>query len=125
MLKSFFQCSLVLVLAGSFGVIPAGANSTIRDLKTTQGLTITGRVIGFGEADENEFIVSDGTANLVVDAGPRWWKSIDLSLGETISVTGELDKEEFDAFTIRRQNGEVINVRPAQGAPPWAGRRHN
>jgi hypothetical protein len=39
-------------------------------------------------------------------------------------VTGEVDRDgEFDAYQITRANGAVIEIRPADGPPPWAGGR--
>nr|MCU0537157.1 hypothetical protein [Hydrococcus sp. Prado102] len=49
--------------------------------------------------------------------------NIDLEPGEQVTVTGEVSKKnnEFDAFSITRSNGSTINIRPADGPPPWAG----
>lgn len=100
-------------------VVPA--QTPIRELQRTTGITITGEirsVVG------NEFILDDGTGQLIVDAGPRWYHQLDLRSGEQVTVIGEYDDYDFDAFQITRSNGEVIQIREAGGPPPWAGRRN-
>ncbi|MEG3850040.1 DNA-binding protein [Microcoleus sp. herbarium19] len=122
--KKLFSISavttLLLVVATSAF---AQALTRIGDLPASKtGITISGRVVGFGEADENEWILNDGSGQVRVDAGPRRWRNINLSEGETITVIGEMDDGEFDAFAITRSNGSIINIRSPQGPPPWAGR---
>ncbi|MEG4999723.1 hypothetical protein [Microcoleus sp. B4-D4] len=68
-------------------------------------------VIGFGEADENEWIIDDGSGQVRVDGGSRKKRNINLSKGETIVVVGEMDEDEFDAFSITRWDGSTINIR--------------
>jgi hypothetical protein len=34
-----------------------------------------------------------------------------------------MDEGEFDAFSITRENGEVIEIRHPQEPPPWSGDR--
>jgi hypothetical protein len=83
------------------------------------GTTISGRV---GNIVGNDFILEDDSGQIIVDAGPRWWQQIDLTPGEQVTVNGELGRGgEFDAFSITRGNGIVIQIRSAQGPPPWAG----
>ena len=101
----------------------AQVTTQIGNLQQSLDITISGQVIGFGEADENEWIVADDTGAIVVDAGPKWWHQIDVSMGEKLTIVGQLDEGEFDAFSIVRANGSVINIRPAAGYPPWAGNR--
>lgn len=96
----------------------ARAQTPIGDLQQTDSLTIAGEiqsVVG------NEFILSDGTGEIIVDAGPRWYHQLDLRAGEQVVATGAYDDDDFDAYTLTRSNGEVIVIRPAQGPPPWAG----
>jgi hypothetical protein len=65
---------------------------------------------------------SDHTRQIIVDAGPRWWKEVNLQPGEQVSVRGEMGKGgELDAFEITRGDGSVIDIRPDNGPPPWAG----
>jgi len=71
----------------------------------------------------NEFILDDGTGQIIVDAGPRWYHQLSFTTGERVTVVGEYDDGELDAFTITRSNGEVIRIRQAGGPPPWAGGR--
>ncbi|MEG3954639.1 DNA-binding protein [Microcoleus sp. herbarium2] len=122
--KKLFSVSavttLLLVVATSAF---AQAITRIGDLPALKtGITISGKVVGFGEADENEWILNDGSGQVRVDAGPRRWRNINLSEGETITVVGEMDDGEFDAFSITLSNGSIINIRSPQGPPPWAGK---
>ncbi|AFZ35438.1 nucleic acid binding OB-fold tRNA/helicase-type [Stanieria cyanosphaera PCC 7437] len=94
------------------------AQTPIENLKSMQGVTISGQV---ESVVGNNFTLNDGTGEIIVDAGPRWWHQIDLNTGESVTVVGEMGRDEFDAFSITRENGEVIDIRPSQGPPPWSG----
>lgn len=113
-----------LTMAASISAVavPAVAQAQTRIGNLQQrpaGTTITGRVTS---VVGNDFIVEDGSGQIIVDAGPRWWQQINVSSGEQVTVVGELGRGgEFDAFSITRANGSVIQIRPAQGPPPWAG----
>lgn len=101
---------------------PAIAQISIRDLQRNQGLTISGvirSVVG------NEFILDDGTGQVIVDAGPIWYHQLNLREGERVTVVGKYEGYDFDAFTITRENGEILQIRPPQGPPPWSGGRRN
>lgn len=102
------------------GISVAQAQIQIRDLQRQPGTSIAGEirsVVG------NQFILADGTGQIIVDAGPRWYQQLDLSAGERVTVNGEYDDnaEEFEAYSITRNNGVVIQIRPPAGPPPWAG----
>jgi uncharacterized protein YdeI (BOF family) len=106
--------STTTVLGGSV----VQAQTPIRDLQRTPGISVSGEircVIG------NEFILDDGTGQLIVDAGPRWYRQLNLLSGERVTVVGEYDydDDDFDAYTITRDNGEVINIRQPGVPPPW------
>jgi len=98
----------------------AQAQVSIRDLQRNPGISISGvirSVVG------NEFILDDGTGQIIVDAGPRWYHQLTFTPGERVTVVGEYDDDDFDAYTITRSNGVVIQIRQADGPPPWAGGR--
>lgn len=92
----------------------------INELQRTNSTTLSGQVVS---VVGNNFTLSDGSGQVIVDAGPIWWQQINLSPGEQVTVTGELGRSgELDAFSIRRANGSVIEIRSPAGPPPWAGR---
>lgn len=97
------------------------AQTPIRELQQNTGISISGEVKSIVG---NEFILDDGTGQIIVDAGPRWYHQINVSSGEKITVVGEYDDDDFDAYTITRSNGEVIQIRQPGSPPPWAGGRH-
>ncbi len=91
----------------------------ISNLGGVQGITIRGTirsVVG------NKFILDDGTGQVIVDAGPHWYHQLNLQQGETVTVVGKQGRHDFNAFRITRANGEVLEIRPAAGPPPWSGR---
>ncbi|MFQ4146622.1 DNA-binding protein [Chlorogloeopsis sp. ULAP02] len=91
----------------------------IGDLGSPQGITISGKVQSIVG---NDFILDDGSGQVIVDAGPRWWREINLKQGEQVTVIGELGRSgEFDAFRITRADRSVIEIRSPEGPPPWAG----
>ncbi|ACK73538.1 conserved hypothetical protein [Gloeothece citriformis PCC 7424] len=113
----FFGMTSILI---SFAIPETNAQTPIRTLQQNQGLTISGvirSVVG------NEFILDDGTGQVIVDAGPRWWHQINVNPGEQVTVVGEYDDDDFDAFKITRSDGTVIDIRSPGGPPPWAGQR--
>lgn len=96
----------------------AQAQTKIGELQRTRGTTVSGRVTS---VVGNNFVIQDDTGQIIVDAGPRWWREINLSPGERVTVTGELGKNELDAFSITRANGSRVEIRSPEGPPPWAG----
>ncbi|NMG09735.1 DNA-binding protein [Brasilonema sp. UFV-L1] len=122
--RVFFGLTLAAISTITIGTLPtlaqAQTSTRISDLRQrANGITVSGRVT---QTVGNDFILNDGTGQLIVDAGPRWWREINLKSGEQITVTGELGRGgELDAFSITRADGSVIDIRPPQGPPPWAG----
>jgi len=86
-------------------------------------IRISGRVIRFGERYENECIVEANGRRYRVDAGPRWWRNLPVSVGDQLTVEGELDDGELDAFWVQLANGETVQLRGRSGPPPWSGGR--
>lgn len=116
--KHFF-IGLTMAASISAAAVPALAQTRIGDLQQRPaGTTISGRV---SSVVGNNFMIEDGSGEIIVDAGPRWWQQINVSPGEQVTVVGELGSGEFDAYSITRANGSVIQIRPAEGPPPWAG----
>jgi uncharacterized protein YdeI (BOF family) len=58
------------------GTSIAQAQVSIRDLQRNLGISISGEirsVVG------NEFILDDGTGQIIVDAGPRWYHQLNFT----------------------------------------------
>lgn len=108
---------LGIVISG-FSGLSATAQTPIGELRHDAGTTITGTV---RSVVGNEFILDDGTGQIIVDAGPIWYHQISVREGEQLTVVGEYDDYDFDAFRITRSNGDVITIRNGSGRPPWAG----
>jgi hypothetical protein len=120
MLQAVTAWAVALALAPS--ALFAASPITIKQLTTAGGVSISGTV---KSVVGNDFVLEDGTGEVIIDAGPRWYRPLNFSPGERLTVTGEYDDGEFDAFTIRRENGTLIEVRPASGPPPWEGGRRD
>jgi uncharacterized protein YdeI (BOF family) len=118
MLKAVVLTALTLGLAPA--ALLAATPLTIRQLNTAQGIAISGTV---KSVVGNDFVLDDGTGQVIIDAGPRWYRALTFTPGERLTVIGEYDDGEFDAFTIKRANGTTLQIRPASGPPPWAGER--
>jgi uncharacterized protein YdeI (BOF family) len=122
----YFFAGLLMATAASLALpikAQTGAQTPTRieNLRQTQGIILEGEV---GSIVGNDFILNDGSGEVIVDAGPRWWQQLDLSAGEQVSVTGEAGRSgEFDAFSITRADGTVIEIRSPEGPPPWSGGR--
>jgi hypothetical protein len=116
------KSTLTAVLTGLMLINPVSAQIPIRELQRTSGLTISGEirsVVG------NEFILDDGTGQVIVDAGPRWYHQLDFREGDRVTVVGKYKGYDLDAFKITRENGEVLQIRDSEGPPPWSGGRRN
>lgn len=122
MKRLLIYLSLAAIAIPAFPVVvEAQTRTRISELQQrSRGTTISGKVVS---VVGNDFTLNDGSGEIIVDAGPRWWREIHLEPGEEVTVTGEIGKKsgEFDAFVINRANGSVIEIRPADGPPPWAG----
>jgi uncharacterized protein YdeI (BOF family) len=94
-----------------------------------QIVTIAGSVGAL--VDENEFLLDDGTGQIVVDPGPPWYRQIRIPRGTPVTVTGQIDQMgppgnrrgvDLDACRIVTPT-ETIEIRDCafDGPPPWAG----
>ncbi|MEG4453374.1 NirD/YgiW/YdeI family stress tolerance protein [Microcoleus sp. N9_A1] len=120
--KKLFSWLAVTTILSSGAATSAFAQALTRisDLQPSKTpITISGKVVGFGDADDNEWIIDDGSGRIRIDVGPRRWRDINVSKGETIRVVGEMDDGEFNAFSITSSNGSLINIRSPQGREPW------
>ncbi|MEG4225185.1 NirD/YgiW/YdeI family stress tolerance protein [Microcoleus sp. N9_B2] len=120
--KKLFSLLAVTTILSSGSATSAFAQALTRisDLQPSRTpTTISGKIVGFGDADDNEWIIDDGSGRIRIDVGPRRWRDINVSKGETIRVVGEMDDDEFNAFSITRSNGSLINIRSPQGREPW------
>jgi len=89
----------------------ADAITSIEDLEQEETVTISGEVTEIiDDEDDNEWVVTDDTGSVVVDAGAFWEEAIDVSVGDIITVVGELDEDEFDAFTVILDDGTEIDI---------------
>jgi hypothetical protein len=91
------------------GAPQAIAQATIRDLQTTRSTTVSGKIVHlYGD----EFILDDGTGQILVEAESRPLRRAQISLGETVTVLGQFedDENELNAFKIIRANGEEIYI---------------
>jgi hypothetical protein len=121
-MKQQLLVALTALTAGATLIIPdlAKAQTSIGELQQrANGTTVSGEIVS---VVGNDFVLDDGTGQIIVDAGPRWWQQIDLSPGEEVTVTGELGRgDEIDAYSITRGDGSTIEIRSSEGPPPWAG----
>jgi hypothetical protein len=121
-MKQQLFVTLTALTAGATLIIPdlAKAQTSIEELQQrANGTTVSGEIVS---VVGNDFVLDDGTGQIIIDAGPRWWQEIDLSPGEEVTVTGELGKDdEIDAYSITRGDGSTIEIRSPEGPPPWAG----
>jgi IS605 OrfB family transposase len=107
-LRLLVNLTLTAIVTIVFNPLIVAAKTPIKELQNNRGITISGRVTSIVG---NDFILRDSTGEVIVDAGPRWWHQIDLNPNETVTVVGEMDEGEFDAFSTIRANGETIQIR--------------
>lgn len=112
--------SVLFAAAAALAAGPALAQTPIGELSANRLVEIEGAVT---EVFGNRFVLRDDTGAVLVTSGPRWHRRLDVTPGETLRVAGEPGEDDFDAFRIFRADGEVIEIRPVDGPPPWAGGR--
>lgn len=91
----------------------------------TNMITIRGKVTPIGA---NSFILRDPTGSAQLQTCPLWYKEINLTPGEEVTVTGEVLKEDTPAkgalytlavYKIERNHLPDIVLRTRPGKPPW------
>lgn len=71
-------------------------------------MEISGKVVNiFGD----KFVLDTGTEKILVDAELNKIRNLRLDVGEQISVYGEYDDDDFDAYSLTRANGSQVQVR--------------
>ncbi|MGQ9547371.1 MAG: hypothetical protein ACUVSY_11785 [Roseiflexus sp.] len=70
--------------APTIAQIQANPNAFIDQIVTISGTS--GRFV-----DDNEFLLDDGTGQIVIDPGPPWYRQIVIPSGTSITVTGQID----------------------------------
>jgi uncharacterized protein YdeI (BOF family) len=92
-------------------------------------VTLSGTVGQY--VDLNEFLLSDGTGQIVTDSGPPWFRRINIPVGTPVTVIGQIDwmgprgqRTGVDLNACRIETPtETIAIRDCSfsGPPPWAG----
>lgn len=101
-------------------MFPALAQTgTLQSLHQQNDMTIAGTV---ASAAGKHFTLSNGSGEIKVKVGSRWYKPITVSPGEQLIVAGSLKEDGVDAYRITRANGEVITLGNGLSRLPWMGR---
>jgi hypothetical protein len=86
-------------------VIPTGVVPPVVP-PVVPGSTVTGTVINL--VDNDEFLLDINGSPLLVDADLPDSQFLQLVPGEVVNVSGILDHEDFDAFSITRTDGSPV-----------------
>lgn len=70
-------------------------------------VTVSGSVVSIHGDD---FTLDTGKEKIVVDADSEGNNPINLSVGERVTVYGDFDDYDLDAYTITRSDGSVIQI---------------
>ena len=101
--------TIVFTLTSTFTVFFTNIAQTpipINNLRHMPETTTTGvvrSIVG------DQFILDDGTGQLIVDSDICWNRDNELTVGERVTVVGKYEDYDLDAFRIIRASGEVIN----------------
>jgi uncharacterized protein YdeI (BOF family) len=114
-MKLGFTTTLALAAALVFPVVALAsplrekmAQATIGDLQRTNSTTISGEVV---RVQGDDFILSDGTGQILVEAETRPIREANLRVGDRVTVAGQYDDDNsFEALSITPSNGNVIYV---------------
>lgn len=80
---------------------------TIEELRSVNSTTIAGEIVRISGDD---FILDDGTGQILVEAESRPLRRANLNVGETVTVSGTFSDDDFEAFRIVRADGETIYI---------------
>jgi uncharacterized protein YdeI (BOF family) len=107
-MKLAFVPALAVVSALSIPAL-AIAQTSIGDLRQTNSVTLSGEIV---RVQGDDFILSDGTGQILVEAESRPVRRANLKPGDQVTVAGTYsDDNDFEAFSITpAASGEVIYV---------------
>jgi uncharacterized protein YdeI (BOF family) len=128
----------VVVALFAVGTVFAQTETTSTPVETTiadilanpvrdQVVTLTGLITQLVEG--NDFVLTDSTGSITVGGGPAWFHQLGLVVGQSVTVTGEVDlgklgqaspTPEIDLFSVASE-GKTNTIRQQGGRPPWAG----
>ena len=84
------------------------AQTTIGSLQQQNSTTISGDVV---RVQGEDFILGDGTGQILVEADARPIRQANLQVGDRVTVSGNYDDDNsFEALSITPENGTVIYV---------------
>ncbi|ACK69149.1 hypothetical protein PCC7424_0693 [Gloeothece citriformis PCC 7424] len=83
------------------------AQTPIGNLPNSRLMSISGEVT---QLFHDEFLLNDGTGQIIVEAEPQWGQPMNLSVGEQVTVVGRYDDNEFEAFSITNSQGQTIQI---------------
>jgi uncharacterized protein YdeI (BOF family) len=95
------------VLASLTVSLPTLAQSTIEALRSPNSVTLSGQVT---QIRGDDFVLDDGTGQILVDAESRALRQVGLSIGDTVTVLGRYDDNEFEAISITPVGGETVYI---------------
>lgn len=102
-----------------FGLtIAAVALSTVPTLASAQAQTspvqraslteISGEVVNI--IGDDGFILNTADGQVLVDAESRLLRRANITVGDQVTISGQYDDDNFDGYTLTRDNGETIVI---------------
>lgn len=98
---------LGIAIAAGLGVAIPVVAQTRTNTARIGSQEISGQIVGIRG---DEFLLQTSNGQVLVEAEGRPLRRANLAEGESITVTGVYDEEDFEAYTITRPNGDVIQV---------------
>ncbi len=84
------------------------AQTTIDALQQANGVTLSGEIV---RIQGDEFILNDGTGQILVEAESRPLRQANLKPGDRVTVAGTYtDENDIEAYRITPASGEVIYI---------------
>jgi uncharacterized protein YdeI (BOF family) len=84
------------------------AQTSISDLQQANTVTLSGEVL---RLQGDDFVLSDGTGQILVEAESRPLRQADVNVGDRITVAGQYsDDNSFEALSITPSNGQTIYI---------------
>jgi len=129
--------AVVLLVAAAVGVVVERAVTktqirTIADVRSSHAEGGTAALQGtITFAENNRFVLQDGTGRIELSTCPVWYKRISLHEGEHVTVVGQVMRNQslsaesdfvLSVYKVYR-GSEVLEVRRSPGKPPWASHR--
>ncbi|HEY9627869.1 MAG TPA: hypothetical protein V6C84_11255 [Coleofasciculaceae cyanobacterium] len=104
--NTLFSFAIAAVAAST---LPTFASAQAQNLPVQRAalIEVSGEVVNI---IGDEFILNTADGQILVDAESRLLRRANLKAGEQITVSGQYDDDNFDGYTLTREDGQTVVI---------------